>query len=160
MALSLSSFLKHSLPLSLSVKYAYLADLEFVSNKLWELDPKPPADDHHSQVDEDEELLRELLEQDEKTNAPATRTRQPRRPSLYGHNAFASSDRGSSSNGLSPKLAEDVDEQQGEEDDDEEAAAQKAAYDQLVLDRKHLRKKAVEVSRSRFFLSDRSGSAR
>ncbi|ORY80219.1 hypothetical protein BCR35DRAFT_304398 [Leucosporidium creatinivorum] len=126
-------------------EYGFLPDLEAISDKLWELDPKAPADADGSEVEEDAELLRELLENDETHESTPTRTRQPRRPSMYGYRAPTV--------GEGSSLADDGDaEAEGESEaedgdgvvEDEDSEKRRAALEAFVKDREELRKKAAE----------------
>lgn len=103
--------------------FAFLPDLEAISDKLHELEGRPPpaagpatveAMDEDSE-DEEDKLLREIMEDNEANSSAfkSTRTRQTRRPSTFGS---ASAVNRSSS----PIGDEDDEEQTSDEESDED----------------------------------------
>lgn len=107
-------------------EFAFLPDLETISEKLFELEGRvvrhsstPGAEMGAEDVDEDAKLLREIMEDPEvNLSSRSTRTRQARPPSHFG-SAF------SAARSSSPvKQAVDEDEDNSDDDEDEEEPQQ------------------------------------
>jgi hypothetical protein len=137
-----------------SAEYGFLHDLETISAKLYELQPQAIAEaDENSEVVEDEELLRELREEneaDQSSTRGTTRTRQPRRPSMYGYDASTNAE-------VSPTARAQVKQDHDEDDDAMDSEEEEHHTEAEILqkfrvqsieERKELREKAIEVSLS------------
>lgn len=127
--------------------YAFLPDLQAISAKLFELDPQatPVAEAEvkaASVEDEDEALLRELLDDNEtnQLNHGSTRTRKPRRPSLYGYQPSTDA------NAEKHNDSSDDLKIEAEEEEDPEAAVSKKMLAQFVEEKEEIKEKAAAVS--------------